>query len=122
MERLKYFTITIKGNPIPKARPRVTRTGTYTPQRTKAWEQEVALRYKEAQGPRFDGFVSLEMKFYRSDARRVDLDNLEKAVCDALNGIAYGDDWQIIRKCSAKEIDRDNPRVEIKIGEEELGL
>lgn len=35
-------------------------------------------------------------------AQRPDLDNLEKQICDALNGVAWADDSQVVIKASMK--------------------
>lgn len=107
---------------ITKGRPRVTRTGrAYTPERTKEWEEFVAWEYKKAQAEgranpliesepvrAFLGFFYQVPKSY-SAKRRIacqngseaftkhpDLDNLAKAILDALNGIAYKDDRQVV--------------------------
>ena len=45
-----------------------------------------------------------------------DLDNLEKAVLDALNGVAYEDDRYVVAKNSQKRyIRRDDPRVCVRV-------
>ncbi len=45
-----------------------------------------------------------------------DLDNLEKAVLDALNGVAYEDDRFVVAKNAQKKyIRRDEPRVCIRV-------
>lgn len=38
----------------------------------------------------------MHVAFYMQDRRRVDYDNLAKLVTDALNGVAYVDDSQIV--------------------------
>lgn len=87
----------VRGVPVPKARPRVTRSGhTYTPARTAAWEEQIAWAATAAMKGRapIDGPVFAEFSFAgaRSNA---DLSNLQKAVEDACNGILYFDDKQI---------------------------
>jgi len=44
---------------------------------------------------------------------------LSKAVLDALNGIAWVDDTQVVKLTITKVIDRDNPGVTVRIGEME---
>lgn len=87
----------VPGIPVPKARPRVTKFGnTYTPKRTVTWEKDVADVAKTVMGDRepVAGPVRLILDF--TGARpNADLDNLIKAVEDALNGICYVDDHQI---------------------------
>jgi len=104
MTQLDEFDLFVCGNPIPKGRPRVTRRGTYTPPRTAAWEQEIAIAFK-AKYPGFEaweGPIDIDLVFVREDRRRCDLDNLTKAVLDALNGLAWKDDTQIVNKSTCK--------------------
>lgn len=107
---------TIPGAPQGKERPRFTRNGhTYTPSKTKDYEKLVEWAYQcEAHGVRFSGPVSANIVAVypvphswskKQQARatsghllplvKPDLDNVAKAVLDALNGIAYRDDAQI---------------------------
>lgn len=116
------FTVT--GNPIPKARARVTlrpgrRATAYTPGRTKAYEQEVALAARQAMGRRapLAGPVGLELWLYRATMHRADADNMEKACTDAMNGIIYLDDAQIVECHRYKRLDRENPRAEVRVWE-----
>jgi len=104
----------VAGNPIPKGRPIVTDHGAYTPERTSAWETAVGWAYKGR--PLLVGPLSIHLHFYRQTRIRVDLDNLVKAVCDGLNGVAYKDDSQITHIEADLFYDRDNPRAEIEIG------
>ena len=48
--------------------------------------------------------------------KKPDVDNIAKIVCDALNGIAYGDDAQIVRNYNIKEY-VDEPAVYVWIWE-----
>ena len=112
-------SFTIRGRAIPKERPRVTRQGyAYTPRTTQQFEEWVRTEYRLQCGDfRFPEAAPLvmEVEFYftppkswskakqeRAIARkkypttRPDLDNLWKGVADALNGIAYKDDSQIV--------------------------
>ena len=47
--------------------------------------------------------------------RRGDLDNSSKALLDSLNGIAWGDDSQIVELHMFREDDKDRPRAEIEV-------
>jgi len=105
--------------PVAKGRPKIT-TGTgfaraYTPKKTRDYENKVKM-YFRAQFPQHEPFsaddtlkVTIEFyypipKSYSKKKREQiiaagmyknngeDLDNLEKAVLDALNGLAYCDD------------------------------
>ena len=91
---------TVPGKPQGKQRARRGRNGRfYTPKETVAYERAVARACVAAGGkcPHYRGPVELEVVCYFTDRRRRDLDNVLKAVADALNGVAYGDDSQIVR-------------------------
>lgn len=117
----------IEGLPIAKGRPRVTKRGyTYTPKRTKRYEDHVRDCYLLGVGeePSEDGllvylcFTFPIPKSYpkkRVEAIRTkrelytkkpDLDNLAKTVLDALNGVAYEDDSQVVGLHLRKEYSR----------------
>ena len=107
---------TVPGEPQGKARPRVTRNGTFTPKKTRDYENKVQQAYREQCGDMFCDssalIVTIAAHFQppKSVSRRKraamiagmiqpkckpDADNIAKAICDALNGIAYRDDAQI---------------------------
>lgn len=108
---------TIHSAPTGKARPRVTMHGTYTPRKTKQYEDLVRSEYiSQCIGTNF-GENALEIditavyavpksanketrwKMLSGEIRptkKPDYDNISKAVCDALNGLAYKDDAQIV--------------------------
>ena len=106
---------TIKGKPVGKARPRVTKNGVYTPQKTKDKQKQIQAEYIK-QGNvhygdnslKFTGIVeyaipksttkAIKQQMLEGDiVPRVkpDIDNVAKLIMDALNGIAYKDDSQI---------------------------
>lgn len=60
------------------------------------------------------GPVSVEVHAYRP-RRRGDLDNALKVLLDALKGIAYVDDSQVVELHARRYDDKANPRVEIEI-------
>lgn len=107
---------TVPGKPQGKARPRFTRSGhTYTPGSTAAYEERVKLAYKQAGGGKLSGFVSADIlavftvpksytKAQRAAAlnasfapKKPDCDNIAKIILDALNGLAYDDDAQVVK-------------------------
>lgn len=110
-DRVLFF---VDGRPVPKGRPRVTRHGTYTPKSTQeyeaavraAWEQQYIMPFAEGDALALDVAAyfpipkgtakkrSAEMN-RRPYLKRGDLDNIVKAVMDALNGYAYPDDAAI---------------------------
>lgn len=128
---------TIYCRPVPKARPRHGKHGTYTPKRTLNFEKAVAeaFRISGETGYFNNEPIIADLRFYfripksmtkkeRANLmncpyykHRPDLDNLEKSIMDALNGVAYSDDSQIVEKYSAKWYDIQNKgeRVEISL-------
>lgn len=96
-----------------KGRPRFTRGGhAYTPKATR--DYEVAIREAYMNAPRkprepFSGPIAVSILTYRQlpkstpksvfsepDTHKPDIDNVAKVVLDALNGIAWEDDAQVV--------------------------
>lgn len=109
MERVVSFTV--DGRPVPKGRPRVTRHGTYTPKSTQVFGSAIRAAWlKKGEKPFEDGealdvmvnayfpIPSGTPKNKKGELhltpclKRGDIDNIIKAVLDALNGYAYKDD------------------------------
>lgn len=132
--------ITIPGTPIAKARPRVMRSGhAYTPQRTRDYEDFVRQCFQIEHGnPQLEGALILELDLYFSipkstrkkdvpamrtgqirPIKRPDLDNIFKAISDALNGVAYKDDSQIVAAVVQKFYG-DEARAEVRISKMEV--
>lgn len=131
----------IPSKPFGKQRPKFNgRTGvTYTPSETKEQEKLIKLAYTSVNsGKCFDSnqLLVLYIKaFYpipanASKKKRVemlsekilpiikpDYDNVEKTISDALNGIAYHDDKQIVKAVFMKYYS-DFPRTEVRITDE----
>lgn len=127
---------TVPGNPVGKARPRMTRSGhAYTPDKTVSYENMVKMCFieKYTDWVPVSGEAILRLNAYypipKSASRKKkidmvigeirptkkpDLDNVMKAIADALNGIAYVDDSQIVTAEVRKYYD-DTPRVEVVI-------
>ena len=109
--------------PIPKGRPRFTRSGhAYTPKRTSDFECSVADYYKKHGGRYYEGAISIRLIFSMpipksftktvrqliedglvKHTKKPDLDNLCKAVLDGLNGVAFKDDSQITHLSITKQ-------------------
>jgi Holliday junction resolvase RusA-like endonuclease len=126
----------IPGAPVGKGRPRSTRSGRhYTPEATRAYEALVARCALVARGQAkpFSEPVSLWLTAYvpipaswskakQSQARsgelrpssRPDLDNVLKAVADAMNGIVYTDDALVVALTATKYYS-EQPRVEVLV-------
>ncbi len=130
----------IRGNAVAKGRPRTTKKGiTYTPAKTRKYEdyvREVASRY--APKELLKGPLRMELHFFFQRPKTIkkvhyvkkgDIDNLVKAIMDALQprkrgknsedalkGAIYESDAQIVSLYATKEYSR-TPRVEVKIKE-----
>lgn len=114
MSRYVYFTV--PGPPVPKGRPRFGNGRAYTPKRTADYERAVREAAKAAGVSSSTAPCGVSLHFALPDARNRDLDNLAKAVTDALNkGLAYEDDGQIVELYVTKAIDRENPHARVRI-------
>ena len=105
------MTIKIPIKAIGKGRPRFTRTGhAYTPEKTREYERMVRLAY---QGECYSGKIEVAIRAYYEPPKSLskkkrnaligqpydkkpDIDNMAKAVLDALNGKAFADDKNIV--------------------------
>lgn len=61
--------------------------------------------------------VLVEITFYFGDNRRRDVSNYDKGLLDSMIKIVYDDDSQIQTLVLNKLIDKENPRVDVKIFE-----
>lgn len=109
-------------DPLPQSRPRFGRGGrVYEPARMTAFKAAVRAAASAAMNGTqpISEPVACTLKFYRkfkpTSRRFGDLDNLSKAILDAVNGLAFTDDAQITRLVAEKFTDRENPRVEVSI-------
>lgn len=120
------MNLTVYGVPVPKARPRMTKTGhVYTPKKTADYEFLVQQVWHYAGRPKIAGAIRLEVVFYYARPKsapdrhhhtgRPDLDNLIKAVLDGLNGYAFDDDSQVVEIHARKQYTDAKPRAEIVI-------
>ena len=83
--------------------------------KARAYKQEIAWLLKQSEP--LTGDVSVNFTVFRP-RKSGDLDNYCKVMFDALQGLAYENDSQIVEIHSFREDDKDNPRVEIYIYEE----
>jgi Holliday junction resolvase RusA-like endonuclease len=112
--------VVIPGEPPSKARPRAQirhkRTGdayvhTYTPTETIKGEERIAWQLRPL-GQHPAGAIALAAIFYRSTARRVDLDNLQKTLLDAATKAhTWHDDSQVKAIACLLRVDRAHPRI-----------
>lgn len=117
-----YIEFKIPGDPMGKQRPKFTHAGkytrTYTPQKTVNYEnwvklcfaQEYPFRTFESQRLKvtIDAYFAIPKSFSKSKkqqaedstispTKKPDCDNIAKVILDALNGIAYEDDKQVVQ-------------------------
>ena len=111
------ITISVQGEPRPKQSFRYAKTGGYTSAKVKAWQETVAWEANIVMRSKsfLEGYISVTMDFRLGNNRRVDLDNLSKAVLDAMNGIVYKDDTEVIELHLKKMVVKDNPGVIVGI-------
>lgn len=129
---------TIPGEPVGKGRPRFSRQGSfvmaYTPGKTVSYENLIKVEYERQSGFSFgEREIGLRVTAYFSipksaskvkrrqmkdgeirPAKKPDIDNVCKVVADALNGVAYNDDRQIVYTEISKRYD-DMPRIDVSI-------
>ena len=119
---------TIYGLPVAKGRPRFTKKGfTYTPAKTKQAEDSFLNQaFSKKPDVPLQCPLAIEMKIFmprpKSKSKKIwawttrpDLDNLIK-ILDALNGVFWHDDSQIIELHASKDYG-EPARTEIKITE-----
>lgn len=81
-----------------------------------SWKRAVGWAAKEAQVPFSPGRAwDVEVAYFHRDGRRCDADNIMKPILDALTGVLWGDDREVVRQSSRTERDRTNPRVELTL-------
>ena len=97
------LTFEIPGPPVPKGRPRVTRRGTFTPQKTKDYEKAVGeaamVAVKEqrlSHGWPIDAAYEVSCEFWFTKRPACDGDNILKAVQDGLEKVLYENDKQVV--------------------------
>jgi Holliday junction resolvase RusA-like endonuclease len=135
---------TVYGEPVGKGRPRFAKRGafvsTYTPQKTKTYEDEIRMMAKAAMGSSEPletpvtvaiyirvGIPASYSKQKRKDAlegilkptKKPDIDNIAKCFLDAMNDIVYFDDKQAVNLHVTK-IYAETPAVEVMV-KEDLG-
>lgn len=135
---------TVFGEPVGKGRPRFAKRGnfvsTYTPQKTKTYEDEIRMMARAAMGSSEPLDTPVTVAIYirvgipksfskqkHKDAlaniekptKKPDADNVLKCFMDAMNGIVYLDDKQVVNIHLTK-IYAETPAVEIMV-KEDLG-
>ena len=134
------ISFTVFGEPVAQGRPRTAVIGgharVYDPEKSRNYKTLVKLVAQEAK-PRdlLEGPVILTLRIYRQIPKsfsktarakahagelrpttKPDVSNVLKSIEDALNGVVWVDDRQIVGLVVSKAYD-DNPRVEVEIRE-----
>lgn len=98
---MSEYHLRIEGVARVKGRPRLGKNGVYTPEATRNWEELVGWEFVQRNGkPKLTGPIRVEVFFHQKQA---DIDNLVKAILDALNQIAYEDDSQVVELHARKD-------------------
>ena len=138
------LTYIVYGEPVGKGRPRFARRGTfvstYTPQKTKTYEDEIRMMAKAAMGASEPldtpvtvaiyirvGIPASYSKQKRKDAlsgvlkptKKPDLDNVAKCFLDSMNQIVYLDD-KLVVNLHVTKVYAETPAVEVMV-KEDLG-
>ncbi len=124
--------LTVHMEPVAKQRARTGRGFAYTPQKTARFEKDLAMRvgYSLPGFKPFSGPLRLSVRFIFTPPRKQtrpypcksDIDNLQKAFCDALNGVLWVDDVQIIDSKAVKLYAMDGSPSRIEFEVEELAF
>ena len=116
--RVDSFICDVKGIPLAQGRPRFFRrgkmVGCYDPARSKSWKETVKWQAIEQKAEILPNALSMRLSFrlprpkslpkkVKEHTRKPDLDNLVKAVKDALKGVCYKDDAQIVELVATKQ-------------------
>lgn len=118
-----FFSFKIQAQP--KGRPRFFRGIAVTDSKTSAYEEALSMLARaQYRDEPLEGALDVKIKIYLQKPKRTknefpcvrpDLDNYIKAILDALNGIAFKDDGQIVDLSASKRYGE--PRIEVSINE-----
>ena len=115
----------VEGDPVGKQRPRFSRGRTYTPKKTVDYEELIADKARSAMGSSDPLETPIAVYIYINHAvpasyskkrkegclsrlerpKKPDLDNVAKGYLDAMNGIVYKDDVQVVSLHVTKRYD-----------------
>ncbi len=116
--------LVISGRPIPLQRHRTGKGRAYLPVRSKAYRALIEDEWMAAGRPSLGGVpVVLSARFYGARAN-ADLDNLVKAILDALQTLAFDNDRQVVclSGCHKLPVDADGPRAEVELWPVDRGV
>lgn len=133
----EIIRFSIPGEPKGKGRPRAQRLARgvriYTPDGTAAYEDLARIKFKEQHRQPLEGEVAARIVAYYGipksaprkrrelmeanqirPMKKPDADNVSKIILDALNGLAYHDDSQVVELTVSKKFSL-FPRVEVEL-------
>lgn len=137
---MRTQTFIVMGDPKGKGRPKFTTVNgwprAYTPKTTIDYENSVKASFLSNHRKVFtdepimiqiDAFLSIPKNWSKKKraqaiennifpTKKPDIDNIQKIILDALNGVAFDDDKQIIGVATTKRFS-ETPRVEVSISE-----
>lgn len=135
---MSTVNIHIPGKPIGKARPKFSRQGnfvkTYTPEKTVNYENWVKMCWMNSGQEKMQGNIiavivarfMIPQSFSKKKRnelnekpcpKKPDCDNIAKSILDALNGIAYDDDAQIVELSVSKVYSANEEGVDLYLTE-----
>jgi len=117
--------------PVPASRPRVTRWSTFFPKKYTQFREDMDIATSAILFTPFEGNIYAQLDFYiaipKSWSKKkkltkqgtycdnnADIDNYCKAILDALNGVYYEDDRQVVM-LKARMFWSNTPRIECEI-------
>lgn len=97
------YQFALTGSVVPKARPRVTRKGTFLPQRYRDWKEK-AIASLLSQRTKYEPLEKVTISIELYGAARGDLDNIAGAILDALvqAGIIKDDRISLVKALSIR--------------------
>ena len=101
-EKEKIYTVFVEGKPIAKQSFRFSKRGSFQRRSITDWQETVRIMALTAFDEPLQGDLSVTLNFQMPNRRRVDIDNLCKAVLDGMNKVAWEDDSQIVKLQAAK--------------------
>ena len=128
--------VIVEGKLTGKGRPRFYRGHAVTPKATRDYEKRVVNCYIAQDGTLYDTPVRVNIVAYKKIPKsytkkrikaiqegieqptsKPDLDNICKIILDALNGVAYKDDTQVVRLAISKKYTESTERIEFEVKE-----
>ena len=127
----------VEGDPVGKQRPRFSRGRTYTPKKTVDYERLIAAKALSAMAPAIPVETPVAIFIWINHAipasyskkrkeaclnglefpKKPDIDNVAKLYLDAMNGIVYKDDVQVVKLRVSKRYNTDSG-VDVLVREE----